>query len=179
MNKVDSEYESSLVILVPEAEPVVRAFREKFDPSASKGMPAHITINYPFQVDISSLPDRFEKLETLFSKYPPIQFALALINQFPGVLYLEPLPVSPLIEIIQAVAEEFPESPPYNGEFGEIIPHLTVAQVEEARIFNQVYSDFCVYSRGLIPVTVTTENICLMDNKDGNWKVRKKFWLQG
>jgi hypothetical protein len=40
--------ESALVVLVPEAEPLVGPFRERYDPSASAGMPAHITINYPF-----------------------------------------------------------------------------------------------------------------------------------
>jgi len=41
-------YESALVILVPEAEAVVGRLRQRSDPSAAVGMPAHITINYPF-----------------------------------------------------------------------------------------------------------------------------------
>ena len=41
-------YESALVILVPEAEPVVGRLRQRYDPSAAVGMPAHITLNYPF-----------------------------------------------------------------------------------------------------------------------------------
>ena len=40
--------ESALVILVPEAEPLVRPFRHRFDPSAALGVPAHITLLYPF-----------------------------------------------------------------------------------------------------------------------------------
>lgn len=172
-------FESCLVVLVPEAEPVVRFFREKFDPSAALGMPAHITINYPFQAGQSSLPDLFEKLKSLFSKCPPIHFLLGNIDQFPGVLYLEPNPVSPFIELIQAAAREFPESPPYNGEFNEIIPHLTIAQIKEEKHFDEIKSEFCEFSQGLLPVVATAEYVCFMDNRDENWTVRKRFQLRG
>jgi hypothetical protein len=35
---------TALVILVPEAEALVSSFRNKHDPSAADGMPAHITL---------------------------------------------------------------------------------------------------------------------------------------
>ena len=40
--------ETALVVLVPEAEAIVGRLRQRYDPSAAVGMPAHITINYPF-----------------------------------------------------------------------------------------------------------------------------------
>jgi len=43
--------EVAIVVLVPEAETLVEPFRKIFDPSAAKGMPAHITINYPFSIN--------------------------------------------------------------------------------------------------------------------------------
>jgi len=33
---------------IPQAERVVRRFRERLDPSARLGVPAHITVLYPF-----------------------------------------------------------------------------------------------------------------------------------
>ena len=36
--------ESALIIAVPEAEPLVKAWRERFDYSAGVGVPAHITL---------------------------------------------------------------------------------------------------------------------------------------
>jgi hypothetical protein len=39
--------ESALV--VPEAEPLVKPFRDRYDPSAAAGVPAHITLLYPFK----------------------------------------------------------------------------------------------------------------------------------
>jgi hypothetical protein len=35
--------------LVPEAEPLVKPFRDRYDPSAAAGVPAHITLLYPFK----------------------------------------------------------------------------------------------------------------------------------
>lgn len=40
--------ESALVVLVPEAEALVKSFRDRHDPSAAAGVPAHITLLYPF-----------------------------------------------------------------------------------------------------------------------------------
>src|ERR1700758_5252193 len=48
-NNSRSEMESTLAILVPEAEGLVRSFRDRYDPSAKAGMPAHIILLYPFK----------------------------------------------------------------------------------------------------------------------------------
>jgi len=177
--EADPGYETSLVILVPDAEPVVSPFRQKYDPSASQGMPAHITINYPFRADIPSRPELYAKLDALFSKYPPIQFSLVRINQFPGVLFLEPVPVYPFIDLIQAVATEFPDSPPYKGEFSAVIPHLTVAQSDDKSEFKRIKSEFMEFSRRHLPIEITAEGASLMNNRSGTWSVQKKFPLTG
>jgi hypothetical protein len=39
---------SAVVVPVPEAEPRVGALRTALDPSAALGVPAHVTILYPF-----------------------------------------------------------------------------------------------------------------------------------
>jgi hypothetical protein len=40
--------ESAFAVNVPEAEPYVEVLRNQFDPSAKLGVPAHITVLYPF-----------------------------------------------------------------------------------------------------------------------------------
>ena len=78
--------ESTLVILVPEAEGLVRTFRDRYDPAAKAGMPAHITLLYPFKT-----PDEIDVvvLDTLrhcFFRFPPFKFSLRAINHFAGAL---------------------------------------------------------------------------------------------
>ena len=40
--------ETALVVTVPEAEDAVGAYRSRLDPAAAWGVPAHITVLYPF-----------------------------------------------------------------------------------------------------------------------------------
>src|SRR6266511_3412643 len=40
---------TAIVIPVPAAEPAVRHWRDRHDPSARQDMPAHITLLYPFR----------------------------------------------------------------------------------------------------------------------------------
>jgi hypothetical protein len=50
---------TALVIPVPEAEPAVSAIRRQYDAAANSGMPAHITLVYPF-VPIDAIADEVE-----------------------------------------------------------------------------------------------------------------------
>ena len=40
--------QSALGVTVPEAEPWVKNLRERYDPTAAVGVPAHITVLFPF-----------------------------------------------------------------------------------------------------------------------------------
>jgi len=173
------KYESALVVLVPEAEPLVNPFRQEFDPSAAQGVPAHITINYPFQaITDKSRQQVYASLEALFKGFQAYEYSLKENRRFPGVLYLAPEPEQPFKELIQAVANRFPESPPYEGVFDEVIPHLTVADVEEEAVLDRVSFDFTAISRGRLPVHSRANAVCLLDNREGLWKHRKAFPLR-
>ena len=82
--------ESALVVLVPEAEPLVKPFRDRYDPSAAAGVPAHITLLYPFkhpdEVDYAALED----LRRLFQRFAPFRFSLAPIRRFPDAYCIWP-----------------------------------------------------------------------------------------
>jgi len=58
------EGESGLVLMVPEAEPIVRELRYRSDPAAAAGIGAHITVLYPF-VPLASLDGGVEQAVTL------------------------------------------------------------------------------------------------------------------
>ena len=83
--------ESALVILVPEAEPLVQAYRERFDPSAALGVPAHITLLYPFIEPEKIDSDILGKVTECFRGFAPIAFSLTEVRRFPAeTLYLAP-----------------------------------------------------------------------------------------
>ena len=119
-----SPSESALVVLVPEAETVAKPFRDQYDPSAAAGMPAHITLLYPFKAPREVDNITLGKLRDCFARFEPIQFSLSAIRRFPiEVLYLAPEPDEPFRQLTLSIWNLFPETPPYRGKWSDIVPH--------------------------------------------------------
>lgn len=111
---------------MPEAEPAVGAIRLARDPSAALGVPAHITILFPFLA-----PDQVDEaaLREVFARFPAFDFALDRVEQFEnGVVWLRPAPQWRFADLTAAVWQRWPGTPPYEGAFDEVIPHLTVSE---------------------------------------------------
>ena len=94
--------ESALVVLVPEAEVVVKPFRDKYDPSAAHGCPAHVTLLYPFKLPDEITKVDFDNLSRCFAIFQPFQFSLVVTRSFPGVLYFVPQPDQPFRRLTYA-----------------------------------------------------------------------------
>ena len=169
--------ESALIILVPEAEPVVGEFRRKYDPSAVNGMPAHITINYPFLNFADGDEKTEERLYKALTGHLPFDFVLAETRLFTEALYLAPEPEGPFIEIIKSIWREFPEAPPFGGIYPEIVPHLTIATKEKAGSLERVREEFLNAARGKLPIKARAERVELHDNREGVWKKRREFGM--
>nr|WP_239124060.1 2'-5' RNA ligase family protein [Rhizocola hellebori] len=78
--------ETALIVPVAAAEPAVGAFREQLDSSAPFGVPAHITVLFPFldsaQIDQAALA-------ALIASHDSFSFTLARTSWFgQTVLYL-------------------------------------------------------------------------------------------
>lgn len=119
--------QTALMLPVPDAEPVVGQWREQFEPSAAYGMPAHLTVMFPFLTLDCIESDETDELRRLFAGARPIPVEFAAFGSFPEVLYLRPEPAAPLVELTARVARRWPEARPYSGAFDEVVPHLTVA----------------------------------------------------
>jgi 2'-5' RNA ligase len=169
--------QSALVVLVPEAEPVVKAFRDRHDPAAADGMPAHITVLYPFILPNSLAADVIDELRTTFLRHERFRFQLAEVRSWPSVLYLAPQPEMPLRALTQAVVERYPAYPPYEGEFDDVIPHLTIADLESAEHRGAIYARFHQSSKGKLPIEVEVREVWLMVKHGGVWAPQVAFEL--
>lgn len=86
--------DTGLVLLVPAADPTVGPWREAHDPSAAEGMPAHITVLYPF-IAVGSLNDQvIDEIAAICREMPTMEFTFAEFGHFPGVLWLKPNTIS-------------------------------------------------------------------------------------
>ncbi|MEV0650638.1 2'-5' RNA ligase family protein [Phytomonospora sp. NPDC050363] len=97
--------ETALVIAVPEVEPAVGAWRRRFDSAAAAGVPAHVTVLYPF-LDIGRVDTA--ALAALFGGHRAFDVRFEQSARFPEVLYLAPTPERPFRELTEAVAARWP-----------------------------------------------------------------------
>jgi len=169
--------ESVLLIPIPEAEALVGNFRIQFDPSAASGVPAHVTVLYPFKSPGELTKDVVQSLSDLFSRLPGFRASFTESRRFPGMLYLSPEPASLFRHLTETVAEHFPETPPYGGQFAQIIPHLTVAQVSEPQRLDVIVVAFERAAQGRLPIQAEVKEVVLMDNESGYWQIRHRFDL--
>ncbi len=121
--------ESALILRVPAAEPAVSRHRNRYDAAARVGVPAHVTIAYPFKpVDLLTGID-MATLTDVFARFQPLRVTFLATAWFgDDVLFLDPSDQEPLVALIRAVENAFPAYPIYGGAHQDIHPHLTVGQ---------------------------------------------------
>jgi 2'-5' RNA ligase len=152
-----------LVIAVPEAEPHVAALRLVHDSSAALGVPAHVTILFPFAPP-ESVDE--EALAGLVASHSAFAFELASVEHFgEDVTYLAPVPADPFSVLTRAVAARWPDYPPYEGVHDEVVPHLTVG---EARL----------ELAPPLPISCEAREVLLLEEEPGgHWRLRRRFPL--
>ena len=67
---------SGLIVEIPEAEPGVARHRERLDANALLGVPAHITVLFPFMPPETIGPLALAELEDLFAAVSRFRFQL-------------------------------------------------------------------------------------------------------
>lgn len=120
--------ESAVVIAVPAAERAVKEHRARFDRAAAWGVPAHVTVLYPFVPPAELDEDVLRTLAEAARTVPRFRAEWNATGWFgEDVLWLAPDPVEPFRALTTAVFRAFPDFPPYSGEYEDLTPHLTVA----------------------------------------------------
>lgn len=163
---------ATLVVPVPEAESLVGRWRLEYDPPAPVGIPAHITLLFPFRPARWLGRDAVDDLKTFFQALPSARFALTRVGRFgAGVLYLAPEPADPFVELTKQLSTRF-DLLPYGRADGGRTPHLTVARHEDPAVLDRV-ADALAPS---MPLAFTTREAWLMERDDtGAWHRTETF----
>jgi 2'-5' RNA ligase superfamily len=166
--------QTALVILVPESEELVGEWRAKHDWSAQHGVPAHITLLYPFapteKVDVPLLSD----LRDLFAEQAAFGYRLPRVDRFSDVAWLAPEPAEPFEELIALIVSRYPEYPPYEGAHDVVIPHLTVAEGER-ELQDEVEAALTPH----LPLAAEAREVTLLiEDQSGFWAKRDAFPLR-
>jgi 2'-5' RNA ligase len=168
--------ESALIVRVREAQPLVGKLRDQFDSSAKLGVPAHITVLYPFMPPERITAAVLEEVSHAISGAQPFEFRLACVKRFPGVLYLAPEPSAPFVDLTNRIARQFPEFPPYEGRFQPVVPHLTVADGGDSQA-SDAEAQLLVIMREHGPVFAKCASVVLIDNFSGLWREKCEISL--
>lgn len=129
-----SETESAVLALVPEAEGIVGKYRRELDPTTAAGVPAHVTVLYPFLPPGRLDDEVVARLRAAVADVPGFGCSFPTTGWFgEDYLWLAPSPADPFLLLTQRVAEAFPECPPYAGRH-EPHPHLTVGYSSHAPV---------------------------------------------
>ncbi|MFE0642345.1 2'-5' RNA ligase family protein [Streptomyces sp. NPDC058877] len=166
--------QTCLIVKAPEAEPAVRVWRERFDPSARAGVPAHITVLFPFLDDSRIDASVHSTLTDVLGSHRAFDLRFESCGRFPGVLYLDPEPDAQLRRLTEVIAERWPEAPPYGGRFTEIVPHLTIAEGHQDAVLEQIESELL----DRLPLTTRVSSVDLMAYDGTQWRERASYALR-
>ncbi|MGW7056147.1 2'-5' RNA ligase family protein [Streptomyces sp. NPDC054887] len=163
----DVEGDTALTIGVPEADPLVRT-----------GIPAHVTVLYPF-LHVSRIDGTIHReLLALFRSHDPFRLTFAGFARYPGVLCLDPWPADPVRALTKELTGRWPEAAPYRGLFGEgLDPHLTLANHEGPDTWERAYDALEAELTPALPVTSYVEAVRLIVREDGRWRDRTAYRL--
>jgi 2'-5' RNA ligase superfamily len=144
---------------VPAAEPVVAEHRARLDHSAQDGVPAHVTVLYPF-LSPALLDDAvLASLARLFAGVPAFAFTLDRVAWFgDNVVFLRPADPAPFRALTDLAFAAFPSCPPYGGQHAEVIPHLTIG--DRGGLAALAAAGAAVVPH--LPVTTTAAEVILM-----------------
>ncbi|MFC5039979.1 2'-5' RNA ligase family protein [Ornithinimicrobium kibberense] len=161
---------------VPPLEGWVRDRTAAYDPGFVSADPrfvhAHVTALGPF-VDVLD-DDVASRVAAVAAQVEPFPYRLARVATFPnGIVHLAPEPAGPFALLTALLVAEFPDHPPYAGEFAPE-PHLTL---------DLVHGDVTEESTrarldGLLPVEARADALDLAWWESGRCRLVRR-WLLG
>jgi hypothetical protein len=163
--------ESAVLVPFPEAERVVSPHRTRLDGAAVLGVPAHVTVLYPFVPPSAITPSVVDALAG----------AVASVNVFgcdfgdtawfgEDVLWLAPRPEAPFLALTRAVCAAFPGYLPYGGAHPDPTPHLTIGDRPAGGVAKLRAAEAAV--RPYLPIRAQVSRVWLMTGRPspGSWR---------
>jgi 2'-5' RNA ligase len=119
-----------LLLITPDADPLVGPWRAEHDSSAGYGIPAHVTVRSPF------LPPEMWADPTLsrLKRFLPVPVTLARLEDRPGALVIVAEPDSRLRELTEATSRAWPTLPPHKADHRPFAYHMTVVRTPNNRL---------------------------------------------
>lgn len=156
---------TTLVVPVPEAEPLVGATRALLDPHARRGLGAHITLLSPWLGSVDFRQRDLQRLRTIIRQTEQFEAKLVTIGRFRHTLWLSVEPREPLVQLAELIRQEWPQVNPTSGVLCGP-PHLTIAD----HVYPERLKDLAESIDTQLPLSFEVVRVDLMKRAERNGK---------
>jgi hypothetical protein len=166
---------------MPATDTVVRPIRRAQNPSGDAGMPAHVTLMYPF-LERDSIDETVRTaLRLMFNPMRPFDVTFERSTRDDGLLYLPPEPPAAFVALHQLIRRTWPTMLPYEGKYGNVYkPHLSIAYGAEGRLDpDGVFGPMEEALSAHLPLRSQARSVWLVVRLDNHWVHQGTFALQG
>ena len=170
--------ETSIDLHVPELTGLLAPWRDATVDVASKGVPPHVTLLYPW-LPAPIVEADLDLLRSALAQCPPITLRFHELRRFePGVLYLALQDEGTVRRLMQRIQTAFPALSPYGGSVADPTPHLTVAKASDARQLAELHAQADRVLSPCLPLEYARHQIVVMqEDERGHWDVRGEIAL--
>jgi hypothetical protein len=119
-----------LLLMTPDADPLVERWRADHDWAAQFGVTAHVTVRMPFLEPAEWRDSPGIELVSLL----PVELTLARLEERPGALVIVVDPDEALRELTTVVGNLWPELPPHKAGFARPAYHVTVVRTADPSV---------------------------------------------
>ena len=162
--------QSAVLIPVPEADSVVGRWRHEHDPVAAAGVPAHITLLVPWVPPNEIAQADLDELDSELADVKAFDFELTHVSWFGRrVLWVAPEPSGRFLELTNRLSDRFGIAP-WDDEFDEVVPHLTVAHASDGVELVPIAADIS----GRLPVRCHAGEVWVMVGDGQRWSLRHR-----
>ncbi|MGH3845329.1 MAG: 2'-5' RNA ligase family protein [Pseudonocardiaceae bacterium] len=162
--------QTGLVIPVPAADPLLTLVETRHPGTVRQGVPAHVSLLYPF-IDAAELDEQVSRaLSELFIEQAPMLVEFVECYRRGGFVALRPAPIVELTELTRKAHDRWPDVVPYEGVYGDVEPHVTVAtraSEETAMTIEQEVTE-------QLPISAELREAWLVAF-EGRWALRGRF----
>jgi hypothetical protein len=130
--------QSAVIVAFPGVEAIVAPHRNRLDATAAWGVPAHVTVLYPFVAPAGLSEAILTTLTAAVATVPSFECTFSEVTWFDDAFaWLRPNAEAQqcFLALTSAVWEAFPDYPPYQGVHGDdLAPHLTIGEPRRATV---------------------------------------------
>lgn len=166
---------STLLVPIPEADPVTAPYWPAWQPPKARGVPAHVSILFPFLRRRALTADALGRIADAAAAVSPFTVRFRRTGRFEHTVFLVPEPALPFAELTRQIHERFPDCPPYRGAHGTVLsPHLTVLTCADESALAKTEQEV----RRSLPLRSRIRELWLMvEDEHGGWRRHRTFPL--